>query len=238
MARFAATQPCRRWQPEPPEIRQLRASLSRLKALQDDLQRETNRREKVQMAIGSAHVEPSIEPMIERLEQQVQRPNQPIEDHFDQHPRLKHDRQRLQTIPGVGLVAANHLLAIYHRRPFSKASQMAAYIGLLPRQGQSGTRVNRPARRSKAGPAHLRAKRYMPAIVASRYNADAKVLYERLVKAGKAKKAALGAVMRKLVHIAFGVLKHQQPYAPQVASSTSWEAKGEMVSTHRSIRVE
>ena len=73
LARFAATQPCRRWPPEPPQIRPLRALLRRLKALQDDLQRETNRREKVQMAIGSAHVEPSIEPMIERLEQQVQR---------------------------------------------------------------------------------------------------------------------------------------------------------------------
>ena len=71
---------------------------------------------------------------------------------------------------------------------------------------------------SKAGPAHLRAKLDMPAIVASRYNADAKALYERLVKAGKAEKAALGAVMRKLVHIAFGVLKHQPPYAPHVAS--------------------
>ena len=49
----------------------------------------------------------------------------------------------------------------------------------------------------------------MPAIVATQYNPDAKALYERLVNAGKAKKAALGAVMRKLVHIAFGVLTHQ-----------------------------
>ena len=58
----------------------------------------------------------------------------------------------------------------------------------------------------------------MPAVVALRRNPDAKALYERLVAAGKAKKAALGAVMRKLVHIAFGVLKHQQAYVPQGTS--------------------
>ena len=218
LARFGASQPCRCWQPEPTEVRQLRALLSRLQALQDDLQRETNRREKVQRAVGSAQVEPSIERRIERLEQEARRLNQPIDDHFDHPPQLQQDRQRLQTIPGIGSVLSRHLVATYHSRRFSKASQMAAYMGLVPIQAQSGSSVNQPARLSKVGPAHLRAKLYRPAIVASRDNAHAKALYERLVAAGKAKKAALGAVMRKLVHIAFGVLKHQHSYVPLLAS--------------------
>ena len=98
---------------------------------------------------------------------------------------------------------------------------MAAYLSLVPIQAQSGTSVHKPARLSKVGPARLRAKLYLPALVATKHNADAKALYERFVnasKAKKAKKAALGAVMRKLVHIAFGVLKHQQAYVPQGAS--------------------
>ena len=66
LARFGATQPGRRWQPEPPEVRPLRALLSRLKALEEDLQRETNQREKTQRAVGSAYVKPSIERMTER----------------------------------------------------------------------------------------------------------------------------------------------------------------------------
>ena len=70
---------------------------------------------------------------------------------------------------------------------------------------------------SKIGPSRLRAKLCLPAVVALRCNADAKALYERLLNAGKAKKSAIGAVMRKLVHIAFGVLKHQQAYVSQIA---------------------
>ena len=95
---------------------------------------------------------------------------------------------------------------------------MAAYLSLVPIQAQSGTSVHKPARLSKVGPARLRAKLYLPALVATKHNADAKALYERLVNAGKAKKATLGVVMRRLVHIAFGVLKHQQAYVPQGAS--------------------
>jgi transposase len=56
----------------------------------------------------------------------------------------------------------------------------------------------------------------MAAIVAIRYNPNIKAQYERLLKNGKSKMSALGAAMRKLVHICFGVLKHQAPYQPQV----------------------
>jgi transposase len=57
----------------------------------------------------------------------------------------------------------------------------------------------------------------MTAVVATTYNPDIKAQYERLTRNGKSKMSALGAAMRKLVHICFGVLKHQQPYQPQVA---------------------
>jgi transposase len=57
----------------------------------------------------------------------------------------------------------------------------------------------------------------MAAITAVRYNPDVKALYERLLAKGKSKMSALGAAMRKLVHICFGVLKHQTPYSPKTA---------------------
>jgi len=56
---------------------------------------------------------------------------------------------------------------------------------------------------------------YWPAVSACRYNPDVKALYTRLLERGKAKKAAIGAAMRKLVHITFGVLKRTE-YEPQV----------------------
>jgi transposase len=57
----------------------------------------------------------------------------------------------------------------------------------------------------------------MAAIVAAQYNPDVNALYQRLLAKGKSKMSALGACMRKLIHICFGVLKHQTEYSPQVA---------------------
>jgi len=67
------------------------------------------------------------------------------------------------------------------------------------------------------GDGKVRAKLYMAAIVATRHNPDIKQQYERLLKNRKSKMSALGAAMRKLVQICFGVLKHQTRYQPQGA---------------------
>lgn len=217
LARFGATQPWRAWQPESPEVRELRALLARLTALEKDLQREHNRQEKAQISAASDRVLQSIELVVETLEQEKQRLDRLIDDHIDRHPRLKQDRDLLESIPGVGRVLSRHMMAAFRSRAFRSARQMAAYLGVIPVEHTSGSSVHRRPRLSKAGSATLRAKLYLPAIVALKYNAQAKALYERLVAQGKAKKSAIGAVMRKLVHICFGVLKHQQAYAPPVA---------------------
>ena len=72
---------------------------------------------------------------------------------------------------------------------------------------------------SKAGPSIYRAKLFMPAIVAFKYNPDVKALYQRLLDKGKTKMAAVIAAMRKLVHICFGVIKHQTEYQPQILAN-------------------
>lgn len=139
-----------------------------------------------------------------------------IEQHIDNEPQLKEDKQLLESIPGVGKVLSRYMMSLFQSRDFNSAAQMAAFVGTVPMEYQSGTSVNRRPRMSKAGSAKIRAKLYLPAVVATRYNPDAKALYERLLEKGKSKMSALGAVMRKLVHICFGVLKHQQCYSPQV----------------------
>ncbi len=137
---------------------------------------------------------------------------------IDPHPTLQHDHQLLQSIPGVGPVLATFMVALlYHGERFDSAAQVAAYVGLIPVEYQSGTSVRKPPRLSKAGPALLRAKLYWPAVVASRHNPDVRHLYQRLLARGKCKMAAIGAAMRKLLHICFGVIKHQTPYQPQIA---------------------
>ena len=132
---------------------------------------------------------------------------------------MKHDRQLLESIPGIGRKTASRMLYVLHSRPFRAAASAAAYVGLVPVRHESGTSVYRPARLSKAGDGALRAALYMPAVVASRVNPDIRALYQRLLAQGKCKMSALGAAMRKLVHICFGVLKNQQLYRARTQNS-------------------
>jgi len=95
---------------------------------------------------------------------------------------------------------------------FGSAEQLAAYLGLVPVERQSGGSVMGRTKLSKAGPAKIRAVLYMAAVVAIRCNPHVKSIYERLLARGKSKMSALGAAMRKLVHLCFGALKTRQPY--------------------------
>src|SRR5262249_8944053 len=137
-----------------------------------------------------------------------------IDDHIDRHPQLKADRELLESIPAIGAQTSRHMLSLLQARKFSCAEQSAAFLGLVPIERESGSSVRGRPRLSKAGPPRLRAILYMAAVVAVRHNPHVKALYERLLARGKTKMAALGAAMRKLVHLCFGVLKSRQPYSP------------------------
>lgn len=216
LARFGVAQPLRLWQPEPDEVRTLKALLARLEAVGQDIRREQNRLEKAVAAQVSAEVLTSIHTVLAHLQQERQRLEELIRQHIDQHPGLKRDQQLLESIPGVGPVIARYMMAVIRSRAFDSASQCAAYIGVVPVQQESGVSVRGRPHLSKAGNAVIRAKLYMAAIVSIQHNPDIKRQYERLLKKGKVKMSALCAAMRKLVHICFGVLKHQTPYQAQV----------------------
>lgn len=214
LARYGATQQPRLWQPEPAEIRYLKALLSRYEAVNEDIQREKNRREKAEINPVS-EVLTSINLVLEPLTQEKKRLERLINQHIDQHPDLKRDREFLESIPGVGPVVSRYMLSVLRSRTFASGPQSAAFLGLVPVHHESGSSVRGHARLSKTGNATVRAKLYMAAIVAIQHNPDIQKQYERLLKNGKTKMSALGAAMRKLVQICFGVLKHQKPYRAQ-----------------------
>ena len=217
IARYGTTASLQVWQPEPAEVRRLKALLGRLEAVKRDIQRELNRLEKAQITDTSAEVVASIETVHRQLSEEKARLEALIDDHIDQHPGLSQDRTLLESIPGVGPVIAQQMVALLRSRAFTSAGQCAAFLGLVPVQHESGSSVRGRPHLSKAGNAALRAKLYMAAIVATRYNPDIRHQYQRLLRQGKCCMSALGAAMRKLVHICFGVLKHQTPYLPQAA---------------------
>ena len=151
-----------------------------------------------------------------QLEAERKRLESLIDNHIDRHPGLKEDRALLESIPGVGPVISQQMVAVIRSRSFNWASECAAFLGLVPIEHESGSSVRGRPRLSKQGDGRIRAKLYMAAVVATRHNPDIRHQYNRLLKRGKSKMAAIGAAMRKLVHICFGVLKHQTPYRPQI----------------------
>ena len=153
--------------------------------------------------------------MIKHLEDEIALLDLAIEAHIRAHPDLERDRRLLQSVKGIGQVMSAQLLPVFRQGRFQSAPQAAAYLGLAPVEHQSGSSIKGRARLSKAGNAMIRAKLYMAAISAAHFNPDVKALYDRLLAKGKSKMSALGACMRKLIHICFGVLKHQTPFSPR-----------------------
>ena len=215
LARYGLKENPTLWQPEAPEIRTLKALLARFDGIEKDLQREKNRQEKAENSLAPEEVVGSLTLMIEQLETEQKRLDKLIEEHINKHDKLKENKVLLESIPAVGKVIATRMLMVIGSRQFEDAHQCAAYLGLVPVQHESGSSVRGRSKLSKAGNPVIRAKLYMAAIVAIRYNPDIKAQYQRLTSKGKSKMSALGAAMRKLVQICFGVLKHQQPYQPQ-----------------------
>ena len=102
LARFGATQHPRLWQPEPADIRILKALIGRLEAIEKDTQREQNRLEKAQVNLTSPEVIDSIQTMLGYLDTQKKALVKRIDEHIDQHPDLKADAELLKSVPGIG----------------------------------------------------------------------------------------------------------------------------------------
>lgn len=200
------------WTPPAPELRQLRALTRRQEDLQHLLVEEKNR---LSAPGSSQQVKDSIQRTIAALEGEMNALQRQVKEHIEGHPLLKERCNLLTSIPGVGLDTAASLLGeLSHIDTFQSARQLAAYFGLTPFQRQSGSSIRGRPRLSKAGRSRLRKLLFFPALAASRYNPLIRPFYHRLLAAGKPKMLALAASMRKLLHIVFGVLKHNTPFLP------------------------
>lgn len=217
LARYGNTQKPDAWVPPSASARMLKALLARRDAVADDLQREKNRQEKLVATETPPLVLQSVEASIKFLTDELKRLQKSIDDLIDKDPDLRGKKELLETIPGVGRRVSDHITALLAGRNFERAEQLAAYLGLVPVQWESGSSVRGRPRMSKAGPAHLRKLLYMPALVAARRNPHIKALYIRLIAKGKSKMAAIGAAMRKLAHLCFGVVKTGRAYEANFA---------------------
>ena len=124
----------------------------------------------------------------------------------------------IESIPGIGRTTVAKALAYAGDvRRFDSAKALAAFIGVTPRQRLSGTSVRGRTMLSRTGHKALRNALYMPGLVARRHNAALKAFGDRLALTGLAPKAVIGAVMRKLAHLIYGVIKSGRPFNMQLA---------------------
>ncbi|MEG5138315.1 MULTISPECIES: IS110 family transposase [unclassified Microcoleus] len=216
IARFCAAIKPSLWKPTPLEVKDLQALLRRLESLTEMYQQEENRLETATETVAKltrAH--------LDYIKEQQAEIKKMISDHFDQHPHLKQQRELLTSIPGIGEQTAAVLLAEVGRiEDYKNARQLAAYAGLTPCERSSGTSVRGKTRLSCTGNVRLRKALYMPAVVAMRCNPLLKAVSERLLGRGKVKMQVIGALMRKLLHLAFGILKSQKPFDPTYLLAT------------------
>lgn len=198
------------WQAPSPAQQALRAMVLRLDALQAMRTQESNRLE-----VAREVLKAGIARHIEWLDQEIEALSKTIRAHLDEDPTLKDRRALLDSIPGLGERTIAILLAFYADiERFHNARQAAAFAGLDPRHYESGSSVLGKPRMSKIGHAFLRKALYMPAMVTLYKTAWGKRFRDRLMSSGKAPKLIIGAMMRKLVHVAFGVLRSGKPFDP------------------------
>ena len=208
--RFCEKQCPLAWRPPPAHFRELQALTRHLENLLETRQQQLNRLE----TTTTKTVIKSLRKLVAHLEAEIKRTEQQINEHVDRHPDLKQQCELLESIPGIGQRTATRLLAeIENISQYKSARQVAAYAGLTPRNNRSGT-MRAQTRLSKTGNARVRKALFMPAMVAKRHNPVVRSFCQRLAQHGKNKMQLVGAAMRKLIHIAFGVLKSGKPFDP------------------------
>lgn len=199
------------WQPAPLNERRLKALVKRLTNLQEMRQMEENRLE-----VSDAVVQPSIRVVIAALDAQIDETKRAINDHIDNDPGLKKNRELLESIPGIAGVLSSTMLAyLGDMSRFSSSKALVAWVGLNPMRQESGEWKGK-SRISKMGNSAMRKALYMPAIVAMKWNPAVSALKKRLDAGKKTGKVVVCAAMKKLLQLAYGVLKSGRPFDAEI----------------------
>lgn len=210
IADYCTTQNPPLWTPPAPQIQELQAMTRHLDSLKQMRTQEKNRS---LLENPSESVSELIFQHLSFIDQQIEQLTDRIRQHIESHEDLKSGLALLVSIPGIAFLTAAKLLG-ENIQNFKSARELAAYAGLNPFFGISGTSVRHKPKLSKIGSSHLRTALYLPAVVAMNHNPSIVLLRERLEKRSKHKMVIIGAAMRKLLVLCLGVLKSGVPYDP------------------------
>ena len=191
--------------------KRLSALIKRRKQVVDMLTAEQNHTE-----LSEKEMLDYIETIKQVLQNQLDDLDEQIQDLINQTPSLKQKRELLQSVPGVGKVLSATLVAQVPELGLCDRKEIAALVGVAPFNHDSGRK--RGKRMIRGGRSFVRNILYMASIAATRFNPVIKVLYERLIKAGKPKKVAIVACMRKLLTILNAMIRTNTSWQPVLSS--------------------
>jgi len=196
------------FQPRPPKQKEIRELIQLLDTLKEQSAQLKNKAHAAQHPVAKKEIRMAIN----AVENRVTRLTQKIKEAASEEPDFKRCVALLLSVKGIGELSAYRLLALLPDiRLFQSPKQLAAFAGVSPQQRESGAWKGKTTL-SKCGNASLRKALYMPALSAKRYNITLQPWVNGLQKRGLTPKAIVGAVMRKLIHIIFGILKNNQPF--------------------------
>lgn len=186
-----------------PQREQLAALMVRRRQLVDMRVAESNRLEG-----AAARAARSIRSVLKTLDKQLEDIDRDIDDHIDHH--FKQQRELLDSVKGVGPVTTLTLLSGLPELGRLNRKEISKLVGVAPLADDSGKR--RGARRTWGGRSEVRSVLYMATLTAIRHNASIREFHARLIAAGKAKKVAIVACMRKLLTILNAIMRDHKPW--------------------------
>jgi transposase len=173
--------------------------------------------EKNRLAVATKRLGKDIQAHIRWLEKRISDVDSQISQSIRQSPLWREKDQLLQSVPGVGPVLSHTLITQVPELGTLNRKAIAALIGVAPMNRDSGSM--RGKRTIWGGRTSVRSALYMATLVATRFNPSIKDLYERLLLAGKARKLALTACMRKLLTVLNAILKSGNPWKYNTTST-------------------
>ena len=200
------------WEPRSPD----QQSITELSRYADSMTQDNARLKTKLEAQPEILVTNSLKRRIKAQEKEIKALRERIATLIKGNAELAAKSKVLKSIPGLGEISTQTVIAeLPDLNKFNDARQLAAWIGLTPRHFESGTSGKTRTPITKIGSIHLRRALFMPAMTARVFNPLLKIFADRLVANGKKPKQVIIAVMRKLAHQIYGILKSGQPYNPE-----------------------
>ena len=214
IARFCEAHDVAPWAPAPPTQQRLRALITARETLVQERLRLSNRQHAAGYTTTEALIAELQAPVLAAIEAQIAHMDRELAKLAAAETPLGTQLRTVATIPGLGLTTAGTLLACLPLERLQTSRQVAAYVGLCPQERTSGVSIRGRGHIGQLGPASLRKALYMPAIAAMRANPVLRAFAERLRAKGKRPKVVITAVMRKLLLLAWTLLRTGQPFSP------------------------